>query len=473
MLAAGFTPDLPADAAGELARIDGTAQTGGAAEDLRSVPWTSIDNASSRDLDQVEASARTVDGGIRVRVGIADVDALVPQGSALDRFAAANTTSVYTGVATFAMLPERLSTDLTSLNPDVERAAIVIEFTVTDAGDVREPAVYRALLTNRGKLAYDAVGRWLEGEAPPPAPLAASAELAAQVRMQDEAASRLRLVRYRNGALELETIEATPVVVNGEVVDLDLTHKTRARELIEDFMIAANGVIAGFLERSQVPSIRRVVRVPRRWDRIVALAAGLGEQLPAAADAPALAAFLTRRRAADPDHFPDLSLAVVKLLGPGEYVVDRPGETSPGHFGLAVDDYTHSTAPNRRYADLVTQRLVKAVLSGSPPPYPVTELEGIAARCTTRADDARKVERLVRKIAAATMMAPHVGESYDAIVTGDTDHGVYVRLLSPPVEGRVIRNEHGLDVGDRTRVRLVGTEPARGFVDFERLESQP
>ena len=290
--------------------------------------------------------------------------------------------------------------------------------------------------------------------------------------MQDEAAGRLRLVSYRNGALDLETIEARPVMKDGVVVDLDLTHKTRARELIEDFMIASNTSIAGFLEKQQVPSIRRVVRVPKRWERIVEVAAALGDKLPARPDARALAEFLLRRRTADPLRFPDLSLTIVKLLGRGEYVVDRPGEAPPGHFGLAVEDYTHSTAPNRRYADLITQRLVKAALAGRASPYSAEELDAIAARCTEKENDAQKAERLVRKMAAASLLAAHVGETYDAIVTGDTAHGVYVRLLKPPVEGRVVRNEEGLDVGDRTRVKLLATDVGRGFIDFERVGGQ-
>jgi exoribonuclease-2 len=469
MLDNGFLPDPPADAVRELATLHGPQPVPASAGDLRDIPWTSIDNDDSRDLDQLEASERVAGGGIRVRVAVADVDSLVPKGSALDRFAGANTTSVYTGVTIFPMLPERLSTDLTSLNPDADRVAMIVEFTVAPDGSVTEPSVSWGLVRNHAQLAYDGVGHWLEGESPAPRRLATSDQLAEQVRMQDEAAGRLRLVRYRNGALELETIEARPVVKDGVVVDLDLTHKTRARELIEDFMIAANTCIAGYLERQNVPSLRRVVRVPKRWDRIVELAAGLGEHLPAEPDARALAEFLSRRRAADPLRFPDLSLSVVKLLGPGEYVVDRPGETPPGHFGLAVQDYTHSTAPNRRYADLITQRLVKAALEGRPSPYTAEELDAIAARCTQKENDAQKAERLIRKKAAATLLASHIGETYDAIVTGDTSHGVYVRLLHPPVEGRVVRNEESLDVGDRTTVKLLDTDPARGFIDFERV----
>ncbi len=466
MLENGFAPELPADAARELETL-GPLPPREAARDLRRLAWSAIDNSTSRDIDQVEASDRLPDGGIRVRVGIADVDSLVPRGSALDRHAGVNTTSVYTGVTTFAMLPERLSTDLTSLNQDQERQAVVVEFTVATDGALSAVSVYQAVVVNRAQLAYDTVGHWLEGEGPPPERLEASAELTEQVRMQDEAASRLRLVRYRNGALELETIEATPVMKDGVVVDLDLTHKTRARELIEDFMIAANSAIATFLEQREIPSIRRVVPIPRRWDRIVALAAALGEQLPAEADAAALSALLTRRRTTAPDHFPDFSLSIVKLLGPGEYKVDRPGQPSQGHFGLAVQDYTHSTAPNRRYADLVTQRLVKAALAGRPSPYTADELEVIAARCTAKENDARKVERLVRKMAAAVLLAGRIGETFDAIVTGATSHGVFVRLAHPPVEGRVVRGEEGLDVGEHTRVRLIGTDERRGFIDFE------
>jgi VacB/RNase II family 3'-5' exoribonuclease len=469
MLDHGFVPDLPAAAQHDVNALVPADQLRGGGRDLRSLPWSSIDNDDSRDLDQVEWSERLPNGGIRVRVGIADVDAMVPRGSALDQFANANTTSIYTGVVTFPMLPERLSTDITSLNQDVERAAIVTEFTVAPDGSVSDPAVYRALLINHAQLAYDAVGHWLEGESPPPERLAASAELVEQLRMQDEAAGRLRLVRYRKGALDLETIEARPVMKDGEVIDLDLTHKTRARELIEDFMIAANTVIAEFLEGKKIPSIRRVVRTPKRWDRIVEVAAGLGTKLPATPDAEALAAFLNQRRAADALRFPDLSLTIVKLLGRGEYVLDRPGEKSEGHFGLAVEDYTHSTAPNRRYPDVITQRLVKSAIDGVKPPYSADELDTIAAHCTERENEAQKVERTVRKMAAASLLATHIGEKYDAIVTGDTAHGVYVRLLKPPVEGRVVRNEEGLDVGDQTTVKLLSTDPQRGFIDFERV----
>jgi VacB/RNase II family 3'-5' exoribonuclease len=472
MLDNGFVPELPVEAARELAGLPDRQPAPAGARDLRDIPWTSIDNDDSRDLDQLEASERLPDGGIRVRVAVADVDALVTKGSALDRFAGANTTSVYTGVVTFPMLPEQLSTDRTSLNEDADRIAMVVEFTVATDGSVHDPAVFWAQVRNHAQLAYDAVGHWLEGESPAPKRLAGSVQLAEQVKMQDEAAGRLRLVRYRNGALDLETIEARPVMKDGVVVDLDLTHKTRARELIEDFMIASNTCIAGYLEGKQVPSLRRVVRVPKRWDRIVEVAAALGEKLPADPDARALAEFLLRRRTADPLRFPDLSLTIVKLLGRGEYVVDRPGEVPPGHFGLAVEDYTHSTAPNRRYADLITQRLVKAALAGRPSPYTAEELDAIAARCTLKENDAQKAERLIRKMAAASLLAAHVGERYDAIVTGDTAHGVYVRLLKPPVEGRVVRNEEGLDVGDRTRVRLIATDPARGFIDFERVGGQ-
>ncbi|HEX2781753.1 MAG TPA: RNB domain-containing ribonuclease [Gemmatimonadaceae bacterium] len=441
---------------------------GQGARDQRDLLWSSIDNSDTRDLDQLEVVERLPDDGILLRLAIADVDAYIPRGSALDRRAAANTTSVYTGIETFPMLPERLSTDLTSLREGVARAAVVVELRIAGDGGVAAPDVYRALVCNRAKLTYEGVGAWLAGAAPPPRAAVARPELADQLRLQDEAACRLREVRHRHGALDLETIEARTVTANGAVVDIALVHKSRARDLIEDFMIAANVAVATFLEARGIPSIRRVVRAPRRWPRLVALAAREGATLPAEPDAKALSRFLAARRAAAPERFADLSMAVVKLLGAGEYEVEIPGGEQHGHFGLAVDDYSHSTAPNRRYADLVTQRQLKAALAGGPTPYTPAELAEIATRCTRMEDEARRVERDVRKIAAASLLSSRVGETFDAVVTGDTPKGVFVRLLHPPAEGRVVRGEQGLDVGDATKVTLLGTDVARGFVDFAR-----
>jgi exoribonuclease II len=467
MLENGFAPDIPPTVTAEAARAhepNGAAVRG--AVDLRALPWSSIDNDTSKDLDQLEVAERLGDGNVRVRIAIADVDATVTRGSATDQFAALNATSVYTGVVTFHMLPDHLSTDLTSLGPDVDRASVVAEFIVDQDGSTRSPAVYLALVENHAKLAYPGVGAWLEGQGSPPP--SATPVIQEQLQLQDKAAQLLRANRAQRGALDLETIEAESVVRPDDTVEVRLTAKTRANHLIEDFMITANVAIARFLDDRGSPSIRRVVRTPERWNRIVELATTLGETLPPQPEPAALAAFLDKRRSADPDRFPDLSLSVVKLLGPGEYVLHQPGSEDAGHFGLATHDYTHSTAPNRRYADLVTQRLLKCALAGQPAPYTTGELLQIAAHCTEREDAARKVERQVRKVAAAVSMVSRIGQSFDAIVTGASAKGTYVRVITPPVEGRVMRGEAGLDVGDRVRVKLIHTDPAHGFVDFAR-----
>jgi exoribonuclease-2 len=467
MVDAGFAPVLPPDAARQLLEIEHRPlPTDPRGRDLRDWLWSSIDNRESRDLDQIEVAEEVPGGLIRVFVGVADVDARVPAETPLDRHAGQNTTSVYTGVETFPMLPEPLSTDLTSLNPAVDRMALVIEMDVNEAGEVTHADIYRALTHNHAQLNYDEIGAWLEGDGELPVAAAQVPGLDAQLRLQHEAAKRLRKCREQRGALDFETIEATPVMEGGRVVGMAVPLKTAARYLIEDFMIAANSAIARFLEASGAPSIQRVVRSPQRWPRIVELAARYGESLPPEADAGALAEFLKRRREADPLRFPDLSLAVVKLLGPGEYAVVYGTVPHAGHFGLAVASYTHSTAPNRRYPDLITQRLVKSRLAGAPAPYSEGALEEIAQHCTERADAARKVERLMRKVAAAVMLGDHVGQNFDAIVTGASPKGTYVRVLSPPIEGRVVRGEEGMDVGDHVRVRLLATDPERGFIDF-------
>jgi exoribonuclease-2 len=462
----GFLPDFPAEVQSEVAALQETAPA--AARDLRSLLWSSIDNRESRDLDQLEVAERLPYDHIRLLVAIADVDEKVEKGSATDSHAGHSTTSVYAGPFVFPMLPERLSTDLTSLNPGEDRAAVVVEMHVGPGGAVVRHDVYRARVHSRAKLSYDAVGSWLEGGTAVPPEVAAVAGLEEQVRLQDEAAQRLRALRRRHGLLDLDTIEARPVVVGGKVIDLEVPPHDRARDIIENLMIAANVAMARFLKARKVSSIRRVVRTPRRWDRIVALAAELDEALPAEPDARALAVFLARRKAADPEHHPDLSLAIVKLLGPGEYVLERRlGRGSDGHFGLAIAEYAHSTAPNRRYADLVTQRLVKATLDGTASEYTDESLMAIAARCTEREDAARKVERTVRKSVAAALVQDRIGDRFTAVVTGASDKGTYVRVLRPPLEGRVVRGLQGLDVGDTVRVKLIGADPERGFIDFE------
>jgi VacB/RNase II family 3'-5' exoribonuclease len=473
MIDAGFVPDVPQSVSEELRLIEPGTQSNSpdnAARDLRALLWSSIDNRESRDLDQVEYAESLPNGDVRVRVGIADVDALVHMRSAIDAHAAENGTSVYTGIKTFSMLPEKLSTDMTSLVGGADRSSIVIDLVVASDGTMKTSDVYRARIHNYAKLSYEAVGAWLDQEGEIPAAAASVPGLDAQIRLQIDAAMRLRELRKQHGALELETIQATPVLNDaGQVTDLAVTKHNSARDLIEDFMIAANVAMAQFLEARGAMSLRRVVRTPEQWPRIVEIAHALGEQLPEAADSHALADFLSRRRAADPVHFTDLSLSIVKLLGPGEYAVQTPTSPGAGHFGLAVHDYTHSTAPNRRYADLVMQRLVKATLTNGPSPYTEVDLGKIATHCTEREDAARKVERKMRKVAAAVLLEQRIGEEFDAIVTGVMPKGTFARLIRPPVDGRVMRGEYGLRVGEKVRVRLLATDPRRGFIDFARI----
>jgi exoribonuclease-2 len=471
MIAEGFRPDFSPEALRQLAALrahPSPPAPSGAIRDLRNLLWSSIDNDTSRDLDQIEVADRLPDGAIRIRIGIADVDSDVPKDSPIDEHAAANCTTVYTGVKNFPMLPDDLSTDLTSLNEHADRLSVVVEVTVAADGSVRDGTAYRAITRNAAQLAYSSVGPWLEGKSEPPAKVAASQDLQAQLRLQDEAAQALRAQRHRMGALDLDRAETEPVMSDGHVTGIKPRFRNRASELIEDFMVAANGVIARLLRDNHISSLRRVVKTPERWDRIVELAARTGDTLPADPDSGALNQYLMKRRAEDPTHYTDLSLAVVKLMGPGEYVLERPGDTAVGHFALAVHDYTHSTAPNRRFADLVTQRLVKSVLAKETSPYGDAELDGVARNCTLREDAERKVERAMNKRIAAVAMHDRIGEIFPAVVTGVTPKGVFVRALSPPVEGRLMRGEQGLDVGDQLRVKLLNTDPQRGFIDFGR-----
>jgi VacB/RNase II family 3'-5' exoribonuclease len=454
MIENGFEPEFPR-AAIEQARAAKPITNG--ARDLRALPWTSIDNYESRDLDQVEATEDLGGGRIRVWIGIADVDALVAKGTPVDEHALTNTTSVYTGVKVFNMLPEELSTDRTSLNEREDRHAIVMTYVVDEDGVLSDEDVFPAIVHNRKKLVYEEVAEFLDGQRE------YEGEIAAQLRMQDRAATNLRERRYELGALDFETIEARTVTKGDTVVDLVVRKKNRAAQLVEDFMIAANGVMARMLDRKKASSIRRVVRSPERWARIVKLASEYGTTLPDEPSTVALSKFLKSQRAGDPDNFAELSLSVVKLMGPGEYTLERAGESHAGHFGLAVQDYTHSTAPNRRYSDLVTHRMLK-----NPRAYTDDELAAIAERCTQKENDARKVERRVRKAAAALLLSKRIDETFDAIVTGAAPKGTYVRLLRPSAEGRVVRGYQGMDVGDRVRVKLLSTDVEKGFIDFAR-----
>jgi VacB/RNase II family 3'-5' exoribonuclease len=479
MLQRGLQPDFNGAALHQLDAIDGAAaEQGPTIRDLRALPWCSIDNDDSRDLDQLSVSLPLeggAAGGVRILVAIADVDSLVGLDTPIDQRARHNTTSVYTAAGVFPMLPEKLSTDLTSLNEGVERLAIVVDMAV-DADGVVAPidragvphasTVYRASVLNRAQLAYDAVAAWLDADTAAPPKVAALPGLDEQLRLQDRVAQAMKHQRHARGALTLATSETRAVFSDGVLTDLRPDIGNRAKELIANFMIAANGVTARWLEKHGLPSLRRMLRTPARWDRIVQLAAQSGETLPEIANAAALDAFLAKRRAADPARFGDLSLAIVKLLGSGEYMLSVPGRATPGHFGLAVNDYTHSTAPNRRFPDLVTQRLLKAALDGGAMPYAEADLEALAAHCTEQEDNATKVERQVRKSAAALLLADRIGQSFDALVTGASAKGTWVRINHPNVEGRVVRGFEGLDVGEKVRVRLLGVDAARGFIDF-------
>jgi VacB/RNase II family 3'-5' exoribonuclease len=470
MVREGFHPEFPDGSDAQVADIRAALEvsTNVSGRDLRALLWSSIDNDTSRDLDQIEVAERT-DGGIRVMVGIADVSAAVLKDTPVDRYAAEQTQTVYTAVRNFSMLPTELSTDLTSLNEDEDRAAVVVEFIVTPEGHVQAASIHTALVRNRAQLAYNHVGPWLEGKTGPDAKVAASTELQAQLRLQDEAAVALHAQRVRMGALEFSRAEADPVVVDGKVQSIRTAFHNRATDLIEELMIATNETMARTLRAAKRSCIRRVVRSPERWARIVELVARHGTTLPAQPDSGALNAFLQARRVADAVHYPDLSLSIIKLMGPGEYVLAKGDDNEQqGHFGLATQDYAHSTAPNRRFVDLVTQRVVKAMLSNEPQPYSDDELATIAKHCNERESAARKVERAMVKRVAAVALAGSIGRNFHGVVTGASDKGVYVRVFDPPVEGKVVRGEQGLDVGDTVNVTLLHTDPQHAFIDFGR-----
>jgi len=467
MVERGLEPEYPAAVQAQLAKITSPGRDEDAQiRDLTALTWCSIDNDDSLDLDQLTTCEPLAAGAVKIFVAVADVDALVTKGSAIDAHAWTNTTSVYTSARVFAMLPERLSTDLTSLNADQDRLAIVTEMVVAPDASITQATLYRATVRNHAKLAYDALSAWIDGDGVLPEAARAVAGLDGQLRTQDEVAQRLRVRRHAQGSLELETFQPNALFDGERVVEIRLQVQNRARQLIEEFMIAANECSARFLAAAGGASLRRVVRSPDRWLRIVELARKYGESLPKLPDSVALAAFLAKRHRADPLRFPDLSLVIVKLMGRGEYVVEHPGGAPIGHFGLAVRDYTHSTAPNRRFPDLITLRMVKAVLAGRQPPYSVTELGALAEHCTVQEDAAQKVERRMRKSEAALLLESHVGQRYDAIVTGSSESGLWVRIFTPPAEGRLESGPRGLEVGQQISVKLASTDVERGFIDF-------
>ena len=471
MMEHGFQTDFSTAAFDELAKIQNfDAGKGIIFKDLRQLLWASIDNDDSQDLDQLTVAEELPDNNVKILVAIADVDSMVKKNSEIDGHAHQNKTTVYTAGKTFPMLPEKLSTNLTSLDYNEDRPALVVEMIIDDAGEIKSSDIYHATVNNHAKLAYNAVAAWLEGKEPTPnKAVAVPPALAENLRIQDRVAQKLRSQRYKRGALELQTLEASPVFDGDEIRDLQVEENNRAKEIIEDFMIAANDVTAVFLQGKQISSLRRVVRAPKRWDRIVEIAAQHNFQLPAQPDSKALSDFLVKQKAADPLRFPDLSLIIIKLLGAGEYVVELPNQTAPGHFGLAVKDYTHSTAPNRRFPDLITQRILKSTLSGSQMPYTDSELSELAQRCTEKEDDANKVERQVAKSAAAMLLSVRIGDLFDAICTGAADKGTWVRIFQPPIEGRLARGYEGVDVGNRLKVKLVHVDVDKGFIDFEKV----
>jgi len=476
MLERGLLPDFSTAALAEVQGIQAPEMTVGAPDgakqqirDLRQLLWASIDNDDSRDLDQLTVAEALPAGRIKLLVAIADVDSVIRDGSAIDQHARHNTTSVYTAAEIFPMLPEKVSTDVTSLNFTEERLAIIIEMVIGPNGDVQDSGIDRAWVRNHAKLTYNSLAAWLDGNGAIPEAVASVNGLEENLRLQNEATQRMKKLRHLHGALSLETIEAKPVFDGDQIRALEIEEKNRAKEIIEDIMIAANGVTARYLSSCKFPSIRRVVRTPKRWERIVELAAEHGSKLPGEPNSKALEEFLIREKAADPLRFPDLSLAVIKLLGAGEYAAELPDGNVPGHFGLAVKDYAHSTAPNRRYPDLITQRLVKAALAGQPLPYQIDELRELALHFTEAENAANKVERQVEKSAAALLLEERIGEQFDSIVTGASEKGTWVRLLSLPVEGKLVQGFDGVDVGDRMRVELIETDVERGYIDFKKV----
>ena len=469
MIQRGLAPDFLPAAVKELSAITGPAPSPTAStRDLRSLLWCSIDNDDSRDLDQLTVGEALPVGGAKLRVAVADVSALVRQGSAIDGHARQNTTSVYTAGGIFPMLPEKLSTDLTSLGFGVDRVAFVIEVSFDKDGAMTGSDVYEAVVNNKAKLAYNSVAAWLDGTGPMPAPIVAVAGLDENIRLQNRVAHQLRALRHMRGALSLQTLQARPIFDGDVLRDLLPDQSNVAKSLIEELMVAANGVTARYLSSRKFPSVRRVVKTPSKWERIVELAAEKGSILPSEPDGKALEGFLVTEMKASPTTFPDLSLSIIKLLGRGEYVVEFPGGTVAGHFGLAVSDYAHSTAPNRRFPDLLIQRLLKAALAGAKSPYGNDELSALAQHCTEQEEAAKKVERQVVKSAGAILLAPRIGETFDATVTGSSETDTWVRIFKPPVEGKLVKGFAGLKVGDRVRVKLTYTDVERGYIDFAR-----
>ena len=466
MIERGFIPDFSKDILVELASITAPAEPriGSSFRDMRGFLWVSIDNDDSRDLDQLTYAEDN-----RIFVAVADVDAIVKKGLPIDVRAAHNTTSVYTPTLIFPMLPLKLSNDLTSLNENSDRCAIVVEMEVSEEGRFELIGIHPALVRNRAKLTYHNVAGCLEkgiclGHLIPSLP-----GLRKQLALQNKIAERIQDFRNAQGALEFGISEVEPIVVDGIPVGLQERVQNKAHKLIENYMIAANVCVTEFLHKQNLPTLRRVVRTPKRWDRIVSLAKLLGVTLPPKPDPKALRAFLLRQKEKEPLSFPELSLAIIKLIGRGEYVLSSSRGKDLGHFNLAELEYAHTTAPNRRFPDVIMQRLLKSYLFGEPIPYTKKELAAIAENCTRKEADAEKVERRLVKCAAAMVLVKEIGRQFKAMVTGMTDRGTWVRLMEYPVEGKLVLGAQKLDVGDYLQVKLVHVDVMKGHIDFQKV----
>lgn len=464
MLDGGLSPDFSDQEIEQLSHINAPAIRTAQHTDLTKLLWCSIDNDDSLDLDQL-----TYAEGNNIWVAVADVDSLVKKNSPIDKHAKLNTTSVYTPAKIFPMLPAKLSTNLTSLNEGEERLALVVKIEINTQGEIVNSSTFKAVVHNFAKLTYSAVGGWLEGSLPIPDKVAKTVGLEEQLKTQHTIAQLLKKRRHEAGSLTLASVDPEVSIDSNDEIAIELPPHNFAHQLIEEFMIAANRATARHFKQANLPNLKRVVRIPKYWNRIVQVANSFGEDLPPYPDSKALDAFLVKRKKEDPEAFGDLSLTIIKLLGRGEYVVENDIGRPLGHFALALTDYTHSTAPNRRFPDLITQRQYKANLEGLDPPYSIKELRQLAAHCTFQEDAAMKIERRANKSAAAVLLSHHIGTVYRGIVTGASEKGTWVRLFKPAVEGKVIQGFQGLEVGDRVSVKLKAVDIPKGYIDFVKV----
>ena len=434
--------------------------------DLRSLLWCSIDNDDSQDLDQLTYGEKKDKNKHTLWIAIADVTELISKGSPVDIHAQTNTTSVYTPGKIFTMIPEKFSYNLTSLNENEDRVAMVVKIEINENGEIESSSIFQAIVHNYAKLTYNSIGDWLEGKISLPEKVKKIDGLEKVLKTQNEAAQILRKRRHELGSLTLHSSEARVKIKSEDQITIKISPHNLAHQLIEEFMIATNQCMVQHFNDAKIASLRRVVRVPKNWPRIVEVANSFGEQLPEQPNSKALDEFLVKRLKADPDTFPDLSLTIIKLLGRGEYIVENDKDKPVGHFGLAVSNYTHSTAPNRRFPDVITQRQYKAFLRKEKAPYSLEELYHLAKFCTQQEDAATKVERQVNKSAAALVLSPRIGENFKGIITGINDQGIWVRIFEPAVEGKIVKTFEKLHVGDKVTVELKYVNVKKGFIDF-------